>query len=115
MIFSTTPFPGYQYRLDWRREDDGGNRKNWITIKAVGTRSNRDAIGARLTLMADGVTQMKDVKNSGSYCSASDLRVHFGLDSATQVSSLEIRWPSGTIQKLENLKENQFLVIKEPQ
>ena len=94
--------------------NDGGNRKNWITIKAVGTRSNRDAIGARLTLVADGMTQMKDVKNSGSYCSASDLRVHFGLGSATQVSSLEIKWPRGAIQKLSNLRANQFLTVKEP-
>ncbi len=94
--------------------NDGGNRGNWITIKTIGTRSNRDGIGARLTVVADRITQVKHVKNSGSYCSASDLRVHFGLGSATKVAALEIRWPSGSIQKLENLKANQLLVIKEP-
>jgi enediyne biosynthesis protein E4 len=93
--------------------NDGGNRNHWITIKTVGTKSNRNGIGARITLLAGGVKQMKEVKNSGSYCSAGDLRVHFGLGKAAMVESLEIRWPSGIVQKLANVKANQFLTVRE--
>jgi hypothetical protein len=93
--------------------NDGGNRNHWITIKAVGTKSNRNGIGARINLSAGGVRQMKEVKNSGSYCSAGDLRVHFGLGKAAKVDSLEIRWPSGIVQKLANIKANQFLTVRE--
>jgi hypothetical protein len=56
---------------------------------------------------------MKEVKNSGSYCSAGDLRVHFGLGKAAKVDSLEIRWPSGIVQKLANVKANQILTVRE--
>jgi enediyne biosynthesis protein E4 len=86
---------------------------NWILLKLIGTKSNRDAIGARITLRASGHEQSQEVRSGGSYISQSDFRLHFGLGEATKVDTLQIRWPSGTIQNLVNIPANQILTIKE--
>jgi hypothetical protein len=86
------------------------NGRNWLQVRLIGTRSNRDGIGARLRLGAQTVY----VTTSGSYLSASDRRAHFGLDAQTQVT-LEIDWPSGRRQKLENVAARQVLDVKEPE
>ena len=62
--------------------NDGGNRNNWIQVQAIGTKSNRLAIGARIKVVAGELTQYTEVKSSGSYLAFSDLRVHFGLKDA---------------------------------
>jgi len=94
--------------------NDGGNRASYLMIHAVGTRSNRDAIGARVRVTTGGVTQTSMVRSSSGYLSQSDHRVHFGLGTAKKVDRIEIRWPSGTIQVLENVAANQVLEIIEP-
>ena len=91
-------------------------KHNWIKIKAVGVKSNRSAIGARIYCHAElgGKThrQMDEVRSGGSYLSQNDLRIHFGLGTATQ-ADLEIHWPSGLIDRLRAVQANQILRIVE--
>jgi hypothetical protein len=84
-------------------------------VNTVGTKSNRDGIGAGLTLIGEsGKPQYGFVSTAGSYLSASDKRVHFGLGSDRSARLLEIAWPSGTVQRIENVKADQVLVVREP-
>jgi len=94
--------------------NDGGNRNNWLTIRTIGTKSNRCGIGTRIRLTAGDLAQIAEVKSGSSYLSTSDLRVHFGLGRATEASKIEIRWPSGRKQVLTEVKANQILTIEEP-
>ena len=89
------------------------NRSNWLLIKTVGTKSNRDGIGARLTVTAGKHRQIDEVRSGGSYLSQSDLRIHFGLGQALQADSIEIRWPSGQTDLLKGVSANQSIVILE--
>jgi enediyne biosynthesis protein E4 len=92
---------------------------NWIKIRTIGTKSNRSGIGARLicTTHPSGETkphqQIDEVRSGGSYISQSDLRIHFGLGKADKVDVLEIRWPSGHIDTLKDVKANQLIFVKE--
>lgn len=86
---------------------------HWLTLKLVGTRSNRDGIGATITLKNSAGTQYATVTTGGSYCSASDVRVHFGLGSDTKVNDIEIHWPSGIVQHLSAVSADQILTVKE--
>ncbi|MBM3263868.1 MAG: CRTAC1 family protein [candidate division Zixibacteria bacterium] len=74
------------------------NPGNYVELKLVGTRSNRDAIGARVKLKADGKTMVREVNGGNGYAGQSTLMLHFGIGTATQVDAVEIRWPSGKIQ-----------------
>ena len=96
----------------WR--NDGGNGNNWLSIKTVGETSNRDGIGALITVHAGGFVQSEEVRAGSSYLSQNDLRVHFGLGTLAVVDTIDVRWPSGIRQRLENIDANQFLVIEEP-
>ena len=89
-------------------------KNHWITLELEGTKSNRDAIGAEVKIVTAKGAQYAMVSTASSYLSASDKRVHFGLGSETTVESLEIHWPSGIVQTLENVHGDQFLHIKEP-
>jgi hypothetical protein len=95
--------------------NDGGNAKNWIGIEPVGTKSNRDGIGARVKIVsASGTTQYYTVNTAVGYLSASDKRVIAGLGDDATAKLIEIRWPSGIVQKFENVKARQFLKAVEP-
>ncbi|MDQ2777483.1 MAG: CRTAC1 family protein [Acidobacteriota bacterium] len=92
-----------------------GNANHWLTVDTEGVRSNRDGIGARLHLVSEnGREQYAMVSTAGSYLSASDKRVHFGLGSVKRVSSIEIRWPSGIVQKLSDVPVDRILHVREP-
>jgi len=96
--------------------NDVGNRRHWLTLQLIGTRSNRDGLGARVrTTVDDTASQFFTVTTGGSYQSASDRRLTVGLGDATVVRSLEVRWPSGTVQQLRDVKANQTLIVREPQ
>jgi len=95
--------------------NEGGNRVHWIRIKTVGSKSNRDGFGARVQVVAGGLTQIDEVRANSSYLSASDPRLHFGLGRATRVDLILIRWPSGQMDKIQNEQADQDLVIKEDQ
>ena len=87
---------------------------NWIVIRTEGTVSNRDGIGARVSVDAGEITQIREVAAGGSNKSQNMLPVHFGLGSAEVVDSIEILWPSGKLQTLSNVAVNQYMVIREP-
>ena len=95
--------------------NDGGNRNQWLGIATIGTKSNRDGIGARVKVVsASRLTQYFTVNTAVGYLSASDKRLVVGLGSDVTAKLVEIRWPSGTIQRLENVKAGQFLRVTEP-
>ena len=88
-------------------------RNHWITLLLVGTKSNRDAIGAQVRISTPAGDQFATVTTSSSYQSSGDKRLHFGLGSAAEVGEIQIRWPSGFDQHLKNVKGDQILVITE--
>ncbi|MCW5978903.1 MAG: CRTAC1 family protein [Bryobacteraceae bacterium] len=95
-------------------KNDGGNGNHWLLIDTVGTKSNRDGIGAKIRIvLPDGTEQHGIVTTTGSYCSANDKRVHFGLGAASTVKLVEITWPSRIVQRLENVKADQILKVRE--
>jgi enediyne biosynthesis protein E4 len=93
------------------RNDVSGNN-HWVKIKLIGTKSNRSAIGARVTARYSGKSQAQEVLAQASFYSANDLRLHFGLGSSEKVD-LEIRWPNGGMEKIANAPRDRFLTIKE--
>ena len=93
--------------------NEGGNRNNWIQVQAIGTKSNRSGIGARIKVVTGELAQYAEVKSSGSYLAFSDLRVHFGLKDAENIDLLEIRWPSGIVDTAVNLSVNRRFIAVE--
>ena len=93
--------------------NDGGNGNHWLGIKLVGTKSNRDAVGTKVTVTASGRRMSKQQLGGTSYCSASDPRLLFGLGASAKINEVEVRWPSGQISTLKNVLSNQYLTIKE--
>ena len=87
---------------------------HWLTLFLVGHRSNRDGIGAEIKLTTSAGSQYVTVSTAGSYLSSSDKRAHFGLGADTVAKSIEIRWPSGAVQVLENVRADQVLTVNEP-
>ncbi len=99
-------------RCDSASPDKGGN--NWITIRAIGTKSNRSGIGARIKCVVEGHhPQIEEVRSGGSYYSQNDLRVHFGLGNAEKLKTLEVRWPSGQADTLNDVPVNRIIHVKE--
>ena len=93
--------------------NEGGNRNNWLLIKTVGAKSNRDGIGARIKVVTELGSQIREVEAGSSYLSGHDLRVLFGLSEENRVQRIEITWPSSLTQALTNIEANQILVITE--
>jgi hypothetical protein len=95
--------------------NDGGNQGNWLGIQTVGKTSNRDGIGCRVKVVSDGgATQYFTVNTAVGYLSSSDRRLLVGLGRATAARLVEIRWPSGIVQKLEDVASGQVLSAVEP-
>ncbi|MFS8085165.1 MAG: ASPIC/UnbV domain-containing protein, partial [Acidobacteriota bacterium] len=95
--------------------NDGGNANNSVLIKTIGVKSNRDGIGARVTIVAGGLKQIDEVHSGDSYLSQNDLRLHFGLEKQTKIDLIEVRWPSGTVDKISDAGVNKILTIREGQ
>jgi hypothetical protein len=98
---------------------DSANANNWIKVKLIGTKSNRSAIGARVTCVATFPGESKphrqidEVRSGGGYFSQSDLRLHFGLGKVQKVDLIEVRWPSGQVETFKDLAVNELVIIKE--
>jgi enediyne biosynthesis protein E4 len=98
---------------------DSAQSHNWIKVRTIGTKSNRSGIGARLRCVTHAPDEVKphsqidEVRSGGSYISQNDLRVHFGLGKAERVEILEVRWPSGQVDTLKDVKANQLIYVKE--
>jgi enediyne biosynthesis protein E4 len=86
---------------------------SWIVVRLVGTRTNRVAIGSRVIIESDGRRQMQEVRSGGSFCSQSDLRLHFGLGRAREATRIMVKWLSGGQEVLEHVAANRLLVIQE--
>jgi len=90
-----------------------GTRHRWLMLKLIGTKSNRDAIGARVSVTVGSLRQIREVTAGSSYASQSMLPVHFGLGEAATVDTLEIRWPSGAVQTFRDVPGNRYLTVVE--
>jgi len=86
---------------------------HWVAFKTVGTRSNRDGIGAKITVKAGKRTLVDEVRSGSSYISQNDLRVHFGLGSAVKIDAVQVRWPSGLVEHFDNLSIDAIHTLKE--
>jgi hypothetical protein len=106
LLITTNNGPAYLLR------NDGGNKNNWLSVRLKGVKSNRNGLGARITVESASGTQWQIVRSGSSYCSASDLALIFGLakDAAAIVT---VDWPSGLKQQLTGVKPNQHLIIEE--
>jgi hypothetical protein len=94
--------------------NDGGNAAHWVGLRLLGARRNRGAVGARVTLIAGPLRQMKEIHAGSSHSSSNDPRLLFGLGSATRVDRVEIRWPQGRTQVLNNLPIDRYHTVREP-
>lgn len=95
--------------------NEGGNRNHWITFRLEGVRSNRDAIGTRVEIVAGARTQAAEVRSGSSYLSHNDIRVHFGLGDSDRVDRVRVRWPNSPVQEFTNLAADRFITIREGQ
>ncbi len=109
LLVTTSNGPAYLFR------NDGGNRNAWIKISLIGQTSNRDGIGAQIRVTSTLGTQTHTVKSGSSYCSQSELTAIFGLGEPSQarIDKIEVRWPSGAVNILQNVTPNQHLRIEE--
>lgn len=93
--------------------NEGVKGRHWVSFELAGTKSNKLGIGAKLKLTAAGITQTDSVRSGGGYLSQSDLRVHFGLGTATKIDSVVITWPSGKVDTLKDLAADKFYAVLE--
>jgi enediyne biosynthesis protein E4 len=93
--------------------NDGGNTNSSVLIKTIGGKSNRDGVGARVKVVAGNLVQIDEVRSGGSYLSQNDFRLHFGLQKRTKIDLVEVRWPSGAVDRIANLEANKILTIGE--
>jgi hypothetical protein len=93
--------------------NDGGNSSHALLVRTVGTTSNRSGIGARLVMTVGTRTLVRDIQSGTSYMSQSDMRAHFGLGNASRAERLEIRWPGGRVDVLQNVDAGQIITVRE--
>jgi hypothetical protein len=93
--------------------NDGGSANNAVLLKLVGVKSNRRGIGARVKVVSGDLVQKNEVRSGDSYISQSELRLHFGLEKRTKIDLIEVRWPSGTVDKITDARVNSIVSIKE--
>jgi hypothetical protein len=93
--------------------NSGSNGNHFLNLRLVGTKSNHDAMGARVRITAGGISQIREIAGGGSYLSQSDLRANFGLGKAAKVETLEVKWPSGLRQVFENIEVDRFYLLEE--
>jgi enediyne biosynthesis protein E4 len=108
VVVTTNDGPAYIVR------NETPTNNHWLGIKLVGHKSNRDGIGAEIKLTTSKGMQFATVSTAASYLSANDKRAHFGLGSDAAAQSIEIHWPSGTVQMLKNISGDRMLVVDEP-
>ena len=92
-------------------QNEGGNKKNWLTLDLKAPPGNRQAVGARVIVSAGGTEQLGGVIIGSSYLSTNDPRPHFGLGDSELADWVEIRWPDGDVQRLTDIAANQILAV----
>ncbi len=94
-------------------QNDSESKGHWIQIETIGTQSNRDGVGARIRITIEGKTRIEDVRSGGTYAGMNDMRVHFGLGNHDSIDRIQIRWPSGITDTLEEVSVDQILTVTE--
>lgn len=107
VLFTNNAGPAKLFR------NEGGNRNHWLCVKTIGTKSNRDGIGAIVRIESASGKQWNGVRSGSSYASQSDLALTFGLGKDTSVSAISVEWPSGTKQRFTNIPANKLVTIDE--
>jgi hypothetical protein len=107
-VVTTNDGPTYVLHNETPRQN------HWLTLRLIGHKSNRDAIGSEVKVVTAGGSQFTTVTTAGSYLSSSDKRVHFGLGAEPTAKTIEIRWPSGITQMLKNVHGDQIIDVEEP-
>jgi hypothetical protein len=95
------------------RNDGGNTAGHWLQVKTVGTKSNRDGIGALVKVVAENLTQCDRVRTGGNFLSGNDMRLHFGLGANQEADLVEVQWPSGVVDRLSHVSANQIIVVQE--
>jgi len=119
--FLTPGWTDYTQRVAYQTYDvtgllnQGDNANHRVLFKLVGTKSNKAAIGARVTIRAAGVTQFDEVRGGGSYLSQNDLRIHFGLGAAAKIDVVDVRWPNGKVESMKDVAADKIYTIIEGQ
>ncbi len=90
-----------------------GARRNWLAVELEGTQSNRDAVGAMVTIETGGEKQLRLLSAGSGFASQNSARLYFGLNDKTQVDALTVRWPSGRVERFENIKAKALVRIVE--
>jgi predicted NUDIX family NTP pyrophosphohydrolase len=93
--------------------NSGASGNHFLNFKLVGTKSNHDAMGARVRVVTGSVAQIREIAGGGSYLSQSDLRAHFGIGKAIRAERVEVKWPSGQSQVFQDLDADKFYLIEE--
>jgi hypothetical protein len=93
--------------------NEGGNRGNALLVRAIGSKGNRDGIGARVRLTVGSQTFVDQVTSGSSYLAQNDPRVHFGLGTASKADRLEVAWPSGQVDVIGNVPINHMIAVRE--
>jgi len=93
--------------------NDGGNGQNWLQVRTVGTTGNRDGIGARLEISSGDLRQVREIKTGSGLYGQNDMRASFGLAASERVELIEVRWPSGVVDRIRDVRANRSIVIKE--
>lgn len=95
--------------------NDVGQKNHWLGVQLVGTTSNRQGVGARVTIKSGGKTQMRETRAGGSYLQGMAIPTWFGLGQETGVESVTVRWPNGAVQTVKDVKIDSILTVKEDQ
>jgi enediyne biosynthesis protein E4 len=93
--------------------NDGANKNHWLGVKLVGTKSNRDGVGAKVTISAGGRHYSEELLGGTSYCSASDQRLLFGLGTNEKIDALTVHWPSGQVTASKDAAIDRYVTIRE--
>jgi len=91
------------------------NSNHWLGVITRGTKSNRDGIGAKVTVVVADRKYLQEVRSGSSYISNNDMRLHFGLGSSTELSRIEVRWPNGNSESFRGGKVDRFVTLTEGQ
>jgi hypothetical protein len=93
--------------------NSGASGNHFLNFKLVGTKSNHDAMGARVRVVTGTLAQIREIAGGGSYLSQSDLRAHFGIGKAIRAERVEVKWPSGQSQVFQDLEADKFYLVEE--
>jgi hypothetical protein len=93
--------------------NDGGNQNHWLGVRLVGVKSNRDGVGAKVTISVGGRQRSRDLLGGTSYCSASDQRLLFGIGNNEKIDSIMVRWPSGQVTTSKNIAIDRYVTFRE--